>query len=391
MKYTFDTTLDHRYNGSVRWAQPEGRQDILGMGTADLDYFCAPCIREATAKVCEENTFNYRSRPREYTEAIVGWFHRKYALSVEDAWLRDLPSTIAAIRLTIGAYCKPGDYIIMQSPYFTPLVEAIEGAGCHLLENRMLLKEEGYEIDFEDFERKIKQFKPAMFILVSPQNPTGRVFSKEELEKMVDICEENHVIILSDEVHALITYDGRRHYPILAISEKARSISIMVFSFSKGFNMMSLPHAMILIPNIELRKRWDAYLRPFDFHYASNSFSIAAVTAIASGQADEWLEQATAYLQQNRDLFLALVREKQFPIRPLVPEASYLFWIDCKKMEADPEALDQVFMEQAGISLNNGLYHGEAGRGFVRLNFGVTKNTLREAVVRMEKMFGQMK
>ena len=141
MKYTFDTTLDHRYNGSVRWAQPEGRQDILGMGTADLDYFCAPCIREATAKVCEENTFNYRSRPREYTEAIVGWFHRKYALSIEDAWLRDLPSTIAAIRLTIGAYCKPGDYIIMQSPYFTPLVEAIEGAGCHLLENRMLLKE----------------------------------------------------------------------------------------------------------------------------------------------------------------------------------------------------------------------------------------------------------
>ena len=129
---------------------------------------------------------------------------------------------------------------------------------------------------------------------------------------MVDICEENHVIILSDEVHALITYDGRRHYPVLAVSEKARSISIMVFSFSKGFNMMSLPHAMILIPNIELRKRWDAYLRPFDFHYASNSFSIAAVTAIASGQADEWLEQATAYLQQNRDLFLALVRRDNF-------------------------------------------------------------------------------
>lgn len=151
--------------------------------------------------------------------------------------------------------------------------------------------------------------------------------------------------------------------------------------------MMSLPYAMLLIADEGLRKRWDDYLIPYDFHYAVNSFSIAAVTAIAAGGGDEWLEEANAYLKRNRDLFAELVEEKQLPLIPLKPEAGFLYWIDCRKTGIEPEQLGKVFLEKAGISLNNGLDHGEEGRGFIRLNFGVTEQVLREAVDRMEKMF----
>lgn len=387
MGYNFDETLDHRHNDSYRWAQPEGREDVLGMGTADLDYYCPPCVKEATRKVCEENTFNYRKKPDSYYKAVASWFQRRHGMEIKREWMRELPSTIGSIRLALGAYCKLGDYVLMQTPYFTPIRAAIEGAGCHLLENPMVLKDGRYELDLVDFEEKIKTYRPSMFVLVSPQNPTGRVFTAEELERMVDICEKYRVLILSDEVHFLITYDGHKHIPILDVSEKARRISIQLFSFSKGFNLMSLPFAMLLIADEGLRKRWDDYLIPYDFHYATNSFSIAAVTAIAAGEGDGWLEEATAYLKHNRDLFIQLAEERKLPIIPLKPEAGFLFWIDCRGSGIEPKQLGKMFLEKAGISLNNGLDHGEEGRGFIRLNFGVTEKTLREAVDRMAHVF----
>ena len=194
-------------------------------------------------------------------------------------------------------------------------------------------------------------------------------------------------MILSDEVHDLITYDGHHHIPVMAVSQKAQEISLQLFSFSKGFNLMSLPFAMLIIANADLRKKWDAYLIPFDLHYATNSFSLAVITAIASGKGDEWLNECNAYLKNNRDLFIRLVKEKNLPLRVLVPEASFLFWIDCRETGIEPEKLSQTFLDEAGISLNNGLDHGEEGRGFIRLNFGVTEKTLREGVERMTAMF----
>lgn len=387
MKFNFNDTPDHRYNHSYRWEQPEGRNDVLGMGTADLDYVCAPCIKEAALKVCEENTFNYRKKPGSYYESVISWFQRRNGMDVKREWIRELPSTIGSIRLALGAFCRLGDYVLMQTPYFTPIKVAIEGAGCHFLENPMILQNGRYELDLADFEEKIKTCRPSMFIMVSPQNPTGRVFSLKEINDMVNICCKYNVMILSDEVHFLITYDGHKHIPILSVSEKAKKISIQLFSFSKGFNMMSIPHAMLLIADDGLRKRWDDYLIPYDFHYASNSFSIAAVTAIASGKGDEWLEEATKYLKKNRDLFLELAESEGLPITPLKPEAGYLLWIDCRKLGIEPERLGEVFMDKAGISLNNGLDHGKEGRGFIRLNFGVTEKTLRESVERMKQLF----
>lgn len=383
----FNKILDHRRTESMRWRQPAGRDDVLGMGTADLDFFCPPCVREATRAVSEENIFNYRYKPDSYYQAIIGWFERKYGLAVEREWISSIPGTLAAIHMAVRLFSKPGDYVLMQTPYFTPLRAGIEGAGCHFLANPMRLEDGRYELDFEDFEEKIRRFRPSLFLLVNPQNPTGRVFTMEELARMVDICAKYRVRIISDEVHFLVTYDGKKHIPIYGVSEKAKEISIQIFSYSKGFNIMSLPHAMVLIADRAMREQWERFVYAFNFNYASNSFCIAAVTAVAGGGADAWLEDLTKYLQENRDYFIQAVKEKNLPVVPLKPEASFLFWMDCRNSGIPAEALDQVFLEKAGISLNNGLAHGEDGKGFVRMNFGVTRQTLEDAVLRMEALF----
>lgn len=387
MKYNFDETGDHRQDGSIRWEQPEGRDDIIGMGTADMDFTCAPCIRKVLQPICEENTYNYRFKPESYFQSVIRWFRENYQLDVKKDWMSNVPGTIGAVRLVMEKFSEKGDYVLMHTPYFTPLRSAIEASGRKFLGNAMKLQEGRYEIDFDDFEKKIKEYKPSIFLLVNPQNPTGRVFTREELEKMVDICAAYQVKIISDEVHFLITYEDYKHIPILAVSERAREIAVQVFSFSKGFNIMSLPHGIVFIANEKMQKEWMEYLIPYSFAYASNSYAIAAVTAVAGGEADEWLEQVTAYLTANRDYFIEEVKRRKLPIIPLKPEASFLFWIDCRESGIDPEKIDEVFMEQAGIQLNNGLEHGEEGRGFVRMNFAVTRATLDAALDRIEKIF----
>ncbi len=390
MNYNFEQEADHRYNGSIRWEQPLGRDDILGMGTADMDFECAPCIRETLETVARENIYHYKFKPETYYQSVIRWFREKYGMEMKKEWMSNVPGTIGAIRLALERFSKAGDYVLMQAPYFDPLKNTIIGAGRQFLENPMVYEGERYEIDFDDFEEKIHTYRPAVFLLVNPQNPTGRVFTLEELERMVEICAKYGVKIISDEVHFLITYEEHRHIPILAVSEKAREIAIQIFSFSKGFNIMSLPHGIVVIADEKTQKQWTDYLVPYSFGYASNSFAIAAVSAAAGGDADEWLEQVNEYLYKNRELFVSETERRNLPVKPIKPEAGFLFWIDCRKSGIEQEALGDMFIEKAGIRLNNGLDHGEAGRGFVRLNFAVTRANLLKAIDRMEKMFAEI-
>lgn len=386
-KYDFDSVLDHRCDGSIRWQQPGGRSDVIGMGTADLDYACAPCIKEALQPIWENNIYNYKLKPDAYFDAVTRWFRTKYDLPVQKEWMSNVPGTIAAVCIAIKKFSRMGDFVLMQTPYFDPLRRTIEGAGRRFLENPLVLKDHRYEIDFDDFEEKIIAYHPAIFLLINPHNPTGRVFTQAELEKMVDICAANGVRIISDEVHFLVTYNGHKHIPILAVSDKAREISIQIFSFSKGFNMMSLPHGIVLIADEETQKEWLDYLMPYNFHYASNSYAIAAAAAAVSAEGEDWLCELTKYLKGNLDFFIAEVEKRHLPLKPLPPEAGYLLWIDCRETNIQPEELSRRFLDEAGIHLNNGLDHGEAGKGFVRINFAVTRSCLEIALDRLTKMF----
>lgn len=388
MKYNFDTTVNHRYNGSYRWDMPDMPDDVIGMGTADLDFDCAPCVREALMPIAEENCYNYRQHSEEYYEAVIGWYQRNYGLAVEKEWLSNVPSTVGAIRMALGIYAKPGDAVIVQTPLFRPISWAVEGADCQLVDNPMKPENGHYEIDYEDFEAKIKQYHPSLYLMVNPHNPTGRVFTREELERLVGICAKYGVKIISDEVHGLILYGNRKHIPILAVNRQAQEISVQVMSLSKGYNIMSLPHAIITIANPDMQKAWIRQITAYSFGYAVNSFSIAAVTSIMRGEADEWIGQLTDYLEKNLQEALDFIKENKLPLVPYRPEGSFLLWIDCKKAGIGKKNLDRFFMDQAHIHLDDGEENfGPEGEGFIRINYGVTNQVLKEALCRMKNIF----
>ncbi|MDO5403507.1 MAG: aminotransferase class I/II-fold pyridoxal phosphate-dependent enzyme [Eubacteriales bacterium] len=389
MNYEFDRTLNHRNNFSYKWNLRDGRNDFIGMGTADMDFSCPPCVRDASKLILEENTFNYRRKPEQYYQTVLSWYKRKYGLIMDKSWLSNVPGTIAAIYIALQAYTKPGDAVLMQTPGFGPLKRAIEGAGCKILANPMVLKDCKYEIDLEDFEKKIHQYRPSVFLMVNPQNPTGRAFTLEELTSLVEICEKYHVLIISNEVHSLIIYNEHRHTPILSVSEKARRISVQIMSMSKGFNLMGLPHAIISIADSQLKKQWDQKLIPYSFDYATNAYSLAAAEAVMNRGADKWLTQVTAYLQKNRDTIIDYITNHHYPIIPVKPEAGYLLWVDCRMWAKDNAVSNMagMFLEKSGISLVDGEEFGLEGKGFVRMNFALPSSVLHMALEHMKTAF----
>ena len=388
MKYNFDTTINHRENGSYRWGMPDFPADVIGLGTADLDFNCAPCVRETLMPIAEENCYNYRQHSEEYYKAVIGWYQRNYGLTVKKEWLSNVPSTVGAVRMALGIYAKPGDAVIVQTPAFRPIHWAIEGADCQLITNPLKPVNRRYEIDFEDFEEKIKQYRPAVYLMVNPHNPTGRVFTRAELERLVEICAKNGVKIVSDEVHALILYEDTKHIPILAVNRLAQEISVQIVSLSKGYNIMSLPHAIVTIASPEMQKAWMRQITAYSFGYAVNSFSIAAVTSIMKGEADEWMQELTQYLNQNLHEALNFIEENKLPIIPYKPEGSFLLWIDCRTARIGTKKLNEFFMEKAHIHLDDGEENfGPDGEGFIRINFAVPNKVLKEALGRVKGVF----
>ena len=382
--YNFDSTLDHKTNGSFRWEQVNGRNDIIGMGTADLDYFCPPCVKEATRHIWEENTFNYRMRPDSYFNAVIGWYKRHFDLDIKREWLFSVPGTLASIRLAVGCFAEKGDGVIVQMPCFGPIQTSIKLSGFKMVENPMKLIDGHYELDLEDFEKKVKDEKPKVFLMVNPHNPTGKLFSKEDLAELVRICAENGVKIVSDEVHSIIVPGEKKFTPILAVNDAAKDISIQVVSMSKGYNLMSLPHAIVTIPNEELRKAYADTISAHSFGYATNSYAITAAESVMN-DADEWLKEVTQYIRENGDYAIEYC-EKYIPkLKPIRPEGGFLLWIDCSRLNIPKEEVAEWFVEHAGITLDNGLEFGEEGAGFIRLNIAVTREVLKQAMERLRE------
>lgn len=386
MKYDFDKTLDHRTDGSYRWLQPEGTDEMLGMGTADLDFECAPCIKEACRRVLEENTYNYRYKSEEYYEALADFYRRNYDMEIDARKVTNVPGTIGAIHIALKTFTSAEDKVLMHAPVFGPLKDAVCGADVHLVTNPLKLQNGRYTVDFEDFEKKIIEEQPKVFLLVNPHNPTGRVFTHEELSRMAEVCERHGVVIISDEVHSLITYGKNVHTPILAVSDAARKMSVLVTSLSKGYNIMSLPHALVIIFNDELKANWDKTVMPYNFHFATNVYALAAVTSVLKGETDEWLAELTQYLENNLEMCLDFFGREDIAADAIRPEAGFLLWIDIRKAGIEESDLKAYFRRECNVDLNDGAAFGEEGNGFIRINFAVTHDVMTEALRRLEKV-----
>jgi len=257
-------------------------------------------------------------------------------------------------------------------------------AGVKLVLNPMIYENGKYAIDFANFEQEIIDEKPDAYFMVNIQNPTGRLFTKEEQAKLQEICYRHHVTVIADEVHANMRYDGRKHAPAPSVSEEAMKNTVLINAASKAYNVMDLTYALVIIPDEGLRKKYMEQMSGYSMDFATNAFSIAGIEGALSPEADEWLEQVTEYVHENLE-FLTEYCQKNLPqIKVIRPEGSFLVWLDCKKLEIKPEELDDFFLKKAKVGLSSGIAYGEYGKGFERINLGCTRAVLTEGLERMK-------
>lgn len=377
---SFDERLDRIHSDSVKWSR-YGVDDIIAMGTADMDFKTPEFIRNAIIDRVNQGVLAYGARTDEYFESIVSWYLRRYGWKIQKEWLSNSPGVWVGLRMCIDTFSDPGGEVLINAPYFHPLATIIGKSGRKMTVNPLVLKEGKYALDFEDLEEKLKTAK--IYILISPQNPSGRVFTRDELTKIGDLCEKHNVLLISDEVHSNILYDGHKHIPYGATNERNAMNSIVISSVSKGFNLQGLTYAYLIIPNPELREKYEQTLCGYDLDFATNILSMAALKA-AFNEGAEWLDSLNEYLQGNLDYMVSFFENECPQIKVIRPEGSYVVWLDCRELNLSPEELQHLFFDKAKVALTYGETFGLEGIGFERINIGCPRKTLIEGLNRIK-------
>lgn len=382
MSRPFDEELNLYDLHSAKWTQYKTRE-ILPMANADMDVKSPDCVIEACVRAAQVGYFGYTNWADDFYISIAGWYERHHNWKIDPDWICSGPGIWSSMRMFCGAMTKPGDSIIVQSPTFGPIPPIIKDCGCRVIANPMILKNGRYELDFEDFERKIIDYRPKIYIMINPQNPTGRAFTKEELIRLNDICYRHGVLVIADEVHCNVIREGYTHYPNASVSDAARKNTVIITSASKGYNIMGMSYATVIIPNPEIREQWLKIMKVYGLDFAFNVISVAAVTAAMSEKADDWLKEVNQHVGENLLETLEFFKEKIPEIQLIYPEAGYLIWMDCRGLGMSQSELKKLFLEEAKVGVTLGEIFGVEGIGFERLNIGVTKSVLREGLNRI--------
>ncbi len=370
--YNLDEIHQGPGTGSIKWDMYDD-PEIIGMNTAAMDFQPAESITAHLRAVVDRNCYDYHYKPENFFSTICSWWRRKYNWSVQENWINVAPGMWTAMNLAFLALTKPGDRVIMQTPYFYPILNIVNARGCHAVYNEMKLVNGKYELDFAEFERQISETRPSVYVLVNPHNPTGRVFTKEELTKLVDICAEYNVKIISDDVHFNFTYDGLKYTPVTTVSKTAEDITVMLMAASKGYNIMDLTFAHIVAANPELKRLLDEQDNAFCYNFATNPFGVAGLMGAYDEASDPWVRQVNAYLEDNMNYLNRYFDENIKKIKFIRPEGGFMCWLDCRELGMNPEQLKEFFLTKCKVSPSWGESFGPKGEGFERLNFGTQK------------------
>lgn len=377
----FDQVIDRRntdclkYDFAVRRGKPA---DILPLWVADMDFKTSSCVQEALIKQVEHGIFGYSEVREDYFKAVQGWMARRHGWQVEQKWLFKTPGIVYALAMAVQAFTEEGDGVLIQQPVYYPFSGVIRDNKRRVVSSDLKLNDAGkYEIDFDDFEQKIINENIKLFFLCNPHNPGGRVWSREELTEMGDICIRHGVIVVSDEIHGDFVFQGK-HQVFAAISEEFQNISITCTSPSKTFNLAGLQISNLFIPNTTLRRR---FRKAYDASGYSqlNVMGLVACRA-AYEEGEEWYEAMMSYVRDNI-AFTKTYVEKELPqIKMMEPEGTYLVWLDCRGLGLSDKELDDLIVYKAGLWLDSGEIFGEAGSGFQRINVACPRTTLQTAL-----------
>lgn len=386
MTYDFDREISRIGTNSAKYdfAAENGKPaDVLPLWVADMDFQAPPAVLDALKGTVEHGIFGYSNAKGDYYEAVAGWFKRHFGFETEPDWLVRTPGVVFAFSVAVRCFTLPGDAVLIQPPVYYPFFSAIERNGRTVVENPLVLRGGHYEIDFDDFECKIRENSVKMFILCSPHNPIGRVWTAEELKKMGEICKKYGVFVVSDEIHCDFTLPDHPHTVLLSACPELKDSAIVCTAPSKTFNLAGMQASNIWIPNEENRRLFQTEMDCVGYHNISLFGLVAAKAAYSGGE--DWLRECKAYLRANLDYVRGFLAERLPEIKLIEPEGTYFAWLDCTSLGLSDEALDDLIENRAKLWLDAGHIFGTGGSGFQRVVLACTRKTLKEALERLEK------
>ena len=383
----FDDVVDRYNTYSLKYdfAKKYGKSDnIMPLWVADMDFKTSSYVLEAMEKVCRHGIFGYSEADDSYFDAVAGWMNQKHSWNIKREWIVKTPGVVFALAMAVRAYTKEGDAIIINRPVYYPFSEVITNNGRVVVSSSLFLGEDGkYHIDFCDFERKIIDNNVKMYILCSPHNPVGRVWSREELVTLGHICVKHNVIVCSDEIHEDFVYTGFRHIVFADICEEFRSISITCTSPTKTFNLAGLQVSNIFIANDALRNLFVKQMTAAGYSQI-NIMGIAACKA-AYEKGTEWYRKMLSYIEENVSAVRNFLVNEIKDIKLIEPEGTYLLWLDFRNILPDEHKRRKLIEKDAGLWLDSGIMFGEEGKGFERINVACPRTVLIMALEKLKK------
>ena len=379
MTYNFHEPIVRRGTNCVKWDEATNDK-ILPFWVADMDFRVAQPIIDALRRRMEHGVFGYTHVPDAYYRAVVDWFGRRHQWTIEKEWILYTSGVIPAIAAILKAVTLPGEKVLMQTPVYNCFYSCIRNCGCQVASNPLINDNGTYRIDFEDLERKAADPLTRVLILCNPHNPAGRVWTREELQRIGDICLKHQVFVIADEIHCELVMPGHTYTPYASLGEAYQRHSATCNSPSKSFNIAGLQIANIVVEDQPIRTHIDRAIN-INETCDVNPFGVEALIA-AYNEGEEWLTQLNAYLWKNYEYMRRFCEANlpQFPISRL--EGTYLVWMDCRTLSASSEALEQSLMDEAGIWLNAGAMYGPEGEGFMRWNIACPQAQLAEGLNR---------
>ncbi|WP_442602224.1 MalY/PatB family protein [Paenibacillus sp. KN14-4R] len=387
MTYDFDKIVDRSCSHSVKFDSKLCNQipeEAIPMWIADMDFEVAPAIANAVRKRAEHAVFGYSKCSEAYFEAVVSWMRDRHDWAIMPEWIATAPGVVPALNFIVRAFLEPGDKVIIQQPVYYPFMNIITSNGFEYLNNELQLVNNRYEINFEDFEKKAQDPHTKMFILCNPHNPIGRVWSREDLTRLADICLANQVLIVSDEIHHDLVFPnrGNKHIPIASLSPAVSKRTLTCTAPNKSFNIAGLQSANIIIEDTILRQSFVNEV----CKSGVGTFNPFALVAAEAGyrEGGPWLDATLAYIEGNKQYVMKFVEEKLPNLSVLDSESTFLLWIDFRKLGMDKLELQRFLRQEALVWLDSGFIFGELGAGFERMNIACSRRIVEEAMNRIE-------
>lgn len=394
MKYDFETQMSRKNTGSSKWdgmyrANPNVPEEIVPFSVADMEFKNPPQIAERVGEYLKNSIMGYTFPTESYYQAVIDWMKRRHQWEIKKEWIVEYPGVVPALYHMVNLFTEPGDGVLLFTPVYYPFYNAVRQSGRNLAESRLLFMDDHYEIDFDDFEEKAKMPQNKLLLLCSPHNPVGRVWTKDELRRIGEICLENNVLVVADEIHNDLIMPGYQHTVYAKVSDEMAQHCVVCTAPSKTFNMAGLMTSNLIIPNPELKKKVYEYRESQAVFFCNMAGYKGCETAY--NECEDWLEELIPVLDRNRALVEDFMKEHFPKIRVIRLEGTYLQWLDCRDLGLSYKELEKFMINEAYLFTDEGYVFGEVGEGFERINLACPTHVLERALQRMNDAWKKRK